>query len=167
VVRRDFARREPGVVAASCASALQAVQTWKGERARLTPASPQVQAVAGLTGADAAKVPRAFGGQRRHPDAAEQAGPGLLGGGLARDLFRNGPLSAPQGKVDRVLVDYSPYLDPQWVRQVAAEQVVTCRVKYWTRSRMGNDNGGLVGTRRRSCLSEARAARRGALAGHA
>lgn len=121
VVRRDFARREPGVVAAFVRTALQAVQTWKGERTRLTPASPQVQAVAGLTGVDAAKVPALLAGSD-YPDAAEQAGPGLLGGGLGRDLSATARFLQSQGKVDRVLVDYSPYLDPQWVRQVAAEQ---------------------------------------------
>jgi ABC-type taurine transport system substrate-binding protein len=43
----------------------------------------------------------------------------LLGGGLARDLAATANFLASQGKVDRVLVDYRPWIDARWVRAVA------------------------------------------------
>jgi len=43
----------------------------------------------------------------------------LLGGGLARDLAATAAFLKTQGKVDRVLVDYRPFIDARWVRAAA------------------------------------------------
>ena len=57
-----------------------------------------------------------------YPDAAAQAGPALLGGGLAHDLATTAQFLASQGKVDRVLVDYRPWIDARWVRAAAKDK---------------------------------------------
>jgi taurine transport system substrate-binding protein len=51
-----------------------------------------------------------------YPDAAQQAAPALLGGGLAADLANTAAFLEAQGKVDRVLPDYAAFLDPAYVR---------------------------------------------------
>jgi taurine transport system substrate-binding protein len=120
VVRRDFARAHPAVVGAFVRVSLDAVRRWQAMRGQLTAQSPQVRAVAALTGASAADVPGLLA-NNAYPDAAEQAGPALLGGGLARDLAATADFLKSQGKVDRVLVDYRPWIDARWVRAAAQD----------------------------------------------
>ena len=118
VVRRDFARDHPQVVQRFVQVTLDAVGTWRHMRATLTPASAQVGAIAALTGASRADIP-ALLASNDYPDATAQAGPALLGGGLARDLGTTAAFLKAQGKVDRVLPDYRPFVDPRWVRAAA------------------------------------------------
>lgn len=118
VVRRDFARDDPADVAAFVRVSLQAIEDWRRRRAQLTPNSAPVRAVAAITGADPADVP-ALMANNDYPDAAAQAGPRLLGGGLADDLAATAAFLKSAGKVDRVLPDYHGFIDPRWARAAA------------------------------------------------
>jgi len=118
VVRRDYAKAHPAVVGAFVNVTLDAVRDWRRRRDALTPASAEVRAVAGITGANPEDVPALFA-NNAYPDATAQAGPDLLGGGLARDLAATAAFLKTQGKVDRVLVDYRPFIDARWVRAAA------------------------------------------------
>lgn len=118
VVRRDYAAAHPRVVQGFVDVTLGAMRRWQAIRAGLTPASPEVLAMAALTGTRADDIPGLLA-SNEYPDAAAQAGPALLGGGLARDLAATAAFLKAQGKVDRVLPDYSPFVDARWVRSAA------------------------------------------------
>ena len=120
VVRRDFARTNPRVVAAFVQASLDATRQWQATRTTLTAQSPAVRAVAAITGASPDDIPRQLAAND-YPDASAQAGPALLGGGLARDLAATAGFLKGEGKVDRVLVDYRPWIDARWVRAAAAK----------------------------------------------
>lgn len=124
VARRDFIRARSDVVQAFVTVSLDAVRDWRRRRAQLDAGSPEIRAVAALTGARTADVPGLLA-NNDYPDAAQQAGPGglggglgggSLGGGLARDLAATARFLQGQGKVDRVLPDYRPYVDARFVR---------------------------------------------------
>ena len=46
----------------------------------------------------------------------------MLGGGLGQDLANTALFLRAQGKVDRILVTYLPFLDPAYVRRDAQKQ---------------------------------------------
>jgi len=114
VVRREFARASPALVGAFVRATLDAARQWRQHRSD----AAAMRAVSALTGVPADAV-AAMMARNDYPDAAAQAGPALLGGGLARDLAATANFLASQGKVDRVLVDYRPWIDARWVRAVA------------------------------------------------
>ena len=128
VVRRDFAKSNPATVAAFVRVTLDAAHQWQVLRdeqhlsdSQIAEIKTQMQAVASLTGVPAQDVPWMMS-SNEYPDAAAQAGPALLGGGLARDLASTANFLASQGKVDRVLIDYRPWIDARWVRAAAGEK---------------------------------------------
>jgi taurine transport system substrate-binding protein len=118
VVRRDFAKANPQVVGTFVRVSLDAVRQWQQARGTLTAQSAPIRAVAALTGSSGEAVHALLSGND-YPDAAAQAGPALLGGGLARSLAATANFLKSQGKVDRVLVDYRPWIDARWVRAAA------------------------------------------------
>lgn len=122
VVRRDYADAHPRVVSGFVEVTLDAMRRWRAEQGELTAGSAPVKALAALTGARAADVPGLLA-SNAYPDAAEQAGPVLFGGGLARDLRATAAFLKAQGKVDRVLPDYSAYIDPRWVSAAARKDL--------------------------------------------
>lgn len=119
VVRREFVRTNPAVVGAFVRVTLEAARQWQHDAAH--PDAGQMRAVAALTGVPAQDVPWMMS-SNDYPDAAAQAGPALLGGGLAHDLATTAQFLASQGKVDRVLVDYRPWIDARWVRAAAKDR---------------------------------------------
>ncbi len=120
VVRREFARTNPSVVAAFVRVTLDAMRTWQQSGSKSPPDPAQIGAVAALTGVAADAVP-AMLSRNTYPDAAAQAGPRLLGGGLADDLAATAGFLKSQGKVDRVLPDYRPFIDARWARAAAQD----------------------------------------------
>jgi len=121
VVRREFAKANPAVVGAFVRVTLDAARQWQREATAPHPDDTRFGAVAALTGVPAKDVPWMLS-SNDYPDAAAQAGPALLGGGLAHDLATTAQFLASQGKVDRVLVDYRPWIDARWVRAAAKDK---------------------------------------------
>lgn len=131
VTRRDFAKSQPAAVDAFVRVTIAAQDAWRREGARWTVGSPQAREIAAITGSRVADVP-ALLASNDYPTAAEQASPALLGsaargpgpggGGLARALADTALFLQAQGKVDRVLPDYSPYIDAAAVRRAAQDQ---------------------------------------------
>jgi taurine transport system substrate-binding protein len=118
VTRRDFAKANPGVVATFIAVTLASQETYRREGARWTADSRQAQEIAAITGSRLADVPGLLA-SNDYPTAAEQASPALLGGGLAKALAKTAAFLKAQGKVDRILLDYSPYVDSAGMRRAA------------------------------------------------
>ncbi len=119
VTRQDFARRDPAAVGAFVAVTLAAQARWRREGAGWTVRSPQVAEVADITGAQPGDVPGLLA-SNDYPTAAEQASGALLGGGLGRHLASAAGFLKAQGKVDRVLPSYAPYLDAGYVRRATS-----------------------------------------------
>ncbi len=121
VARRDFAKANAAVVEAFVRVTIAAQDTYRREGARWTAGSREARAIAAVTGSRVEDVPNLLA-SNDYPTAAEQASPALLGGGLAQALANTAAFLKAQGKVDRILIDYRPYLDPTGVRRVAEEQ---------------------------------------------
>ncbi|WP_408589523.1 taurine ABC transporter substrate-binding protein [Novosphingobium sp.] len=132
VTRRDFAKSNPAAVEAFVRVTIASQDIYRRDGARWTATSPQSREIAAATGSRVEDVPGLLA-SNDYPTAAEQASPALLGrapagagagagGGLARALANTAAFLQEQGKVDRVLVDYTPYIDPAPVRRVAQDQ---------------------------------------------
>ncbi|MCA3786824.1 MAG: taurine ABC transporter substrate-binding protein, partial [Burkholderia sp.] len=84
--------------------------------------SPQVAAVAKVSGANAQDVPASLA-LYAFPTAAEQASPTWLGGGAqsgaAKSLAATATFLKSQGTIQTVLSDYSAGVDPQFVQKAA------------------------------------------------
>ncbi len=119
VTRQDFARHDPRTVGAFVAVTLAAQERWRREGASWTVHSPQVEEIVGITGSRPRDVLGLLA-SNDYPTAAEQGSGALLGGGLGRDLADSAAFLKAQGKVDRVLPSYAPYLAAGYVRRVAA-----------------------------------------------
>lgn len=118
VTRQDFARHDPRTVGAFVAVTLAAQERWRHEGASWTAQSRQVAEIADIAGAGVHDVPGLLA-SNDYPTAAEQASGALLGGGLGGDLASAATFLKAQGKVDRVLPSYAPYLDASYVRHAA------------------------------------------------
>lgn len=120
VTRKDFAKADPATVAAFVRVTLAAQQRWRNVGNGWTSTSPEVREIAAITGARPSDVPGLLA-SNDYPDAVAQASPALLGGGLgsglARDLANTAKFLQAQGKVDRVLPSYAPYVDATYVRR--------------------------------------------------
>ena len=121
VTRRDFAKANPDVVAAFVRVTIASQDTYRREGARWTATSREVRAIAAITGSRLEDVPNLLA-SNDYPTAAEQASPAMLGGGLAQALGKTAAFLKEQGKVDRILLDYRPYIDATGARRVAEEQ---------------------------------------------
>jgi taurine transport system substrate-binding protein len=115
VARRDFMKADPASVAAFVKVTLRAEATYRRDGKGWTAGSRQVTDIAAITGARPEDIPPMLA-TNDYPDAAQQAAPALLGGGLAADLANTAAFLEAQGKVDRVLPDYAAFLDPAYVR---------------------------------------------------
>ncbi|KVC92627.1 taurine ABC transporter substrate-binding protein [Burkholderia ubonensis] len=122
VVSRKFARANPEfverfvkVLAAADADYRAHVAAWKV-------GSPQVAAVAKVSGANVADVPASLA-LYAFPTPAEQASPTWLGGGAqagaAKSLAATAAFLKSQGTIQTVLADYSVGVDPQFVQKAA------------------------------------------------
>ncbi len=122
VTRKDFAKADPNTVAAFVRVTLAAQQRWRQDGAHWAAGSREADEVAAITGVRAEGVVKLLG-SNEYPDAAAQASPALLGGGLASGLAGHLASTAgflrAQGKVDRILPSYAPFVDPQYVRRAA------------------------------------------------
>ena len=84
--------------------------------------SPQVAAVAKVSGANVQDVPASLA-LYAFPTPAEQASPTWLGGGAqsgaAKSLAATATFLKSQGTIQTVLADYSVGVDPQFVQKAA------------------------------------------------
>ncbi|QBQ96011.1 taurine ABC transporter substrate-binding protein [Paraburkholderia pallida] len=123
VVDRRFAKDNEAFVAKFVQVLAAADADYSAHRAAWNAASPQVQAVAKVSGADAQDVPASLA-LYAFPTPAEQASKTWLGGGAqsgaAQSLLATATFLKAQGTIQTVLPDYSVGVDPQFVQRAAA-----------------------------------------------
>ncbi|UEP27575.1 MULTISPECIES: taurine ABC transporter substrate-binding protein [unclassified Burkholderia] len=122
VVSRKFARENPEFVARFVKVLAAADADYRAHTAAWQAGSPQVAAVAKVSGANAQDVPASLA-LYAFPTPAEQASPTWLGGGAqsgaAKSLAATAAFLKSQGTIQAVLADYSVGVDPQFVQKAA------------------------------------------------
>ena len=121
VVSRKFARENPEFVTRFVKVLAAADADYRAHAAAWKVGSPQVAAVAKVSGANAQDVPASLA-LYGFPTAAEQASPTWLGGGAsgaAKSLTATATFLKSQGTIQTVLADYSAGVDPQFVQKAA------------------------------------------------
>ncbi|MCK8787017.1 taurine ABC transporter substrate-binding protein [Roseomonas sp. NAR14] len=119
VVQRRWAEANRPFMAALVKAIAARDAAYRAGPAAWTPESPEVQAVARVTGAAAADVPAALAAYR-FPTLAEQASDAWLGGGAARALADTAAFLKEQGRVPAVAPDYGRFVTAEYVRAAAA-----------------------------------------------
>ncbi|KVQ85874.1 taurine ABC transporter substrate-binding protein [Burkholderia ubonensis] len=122
VVSRKFARANPEFVERFVKVLAAADADYRAHAAAWKVGSPQVAAVAKVSGANVADVPASLA-LYAFPTPAEQASPTWLGGGAqagaAKSLAATAAFLKSQGTIQTVLADYSVGVDPQFVQKAA------------------------------------------------
>ncbi|KWZ62226.1 taurine ABC transporter substrate-binding protein [Burkholderia ubonensis] len=122
VVSRKFARAHPEFVERFVKVLAAADADYRAHAAAWKVGSPQVAAVAKVSGANVADVPASLA-LYAFPTPAEQASPMWLGGGAqsgaAKSLAATAAFLKSQGTIQTVLADYSVGVDPQFVQKAA------------------------------------------------
>ena len=119
IVRKDFADKNPDVVAAfarvtgaAYAKYLQDPAAWAADQSNIE----KVARVTGSKPEDVTGLLASYG----YPTLAEQASPALLGGDTVKAVIATAEFLKEQGKVPEVLADYAPYVTADFVKQAAA-----------------------------------------------
>ncbi|KWB77879.1 taurine ABC transporter substrate-binding protein [Burkholderia ubonensis] len=120
VVSRKFARANLEFVERFVKVLAAADADYRAHAAAWKVGSPQVAAVAKVSGANVADVPASLA-LYAFPTPAEQASPTWLGGGAqsgaAKSLAATAAFLKSQGTIQTVLADYSVGVDPQFVQK--------------------------------------------------
>ncbi|MDN0083570.1 taurine ABC transporter substrate-binding protein [Crenobacter sp. SG2305] len=120
VVNKDFAAKNPDVVAKFSQVTLQTFADYRKNPSAWNAQSSQVAKIARLTGADPKEIPGLLAGSR-FPVGQEQLSSSLLGGGTAKALQNTAEFLKEQKKVDSVLPSYSGFVEASFVRQAAGK----------------------------------------------
>lgn len=119
-VSTSFAKQHDAFLAQFVQVLADADKAYTANKAAWTAASPQVQAVAKWSGAEAVSVPASLALYAFVPPAA-QAGKQWLGGGkdsvVAQSLAATAAFLKEQGTIQAVLPDYSVGVNPAWVQR--------------------------------------------------
>lgn len=118
VVRKDFARAHPDFVTTFVRVTGKAYADYRQNSKAWTANSVQSEKIARLTGASKTDIPLVLQGSV-FPTLDEQASERLLGGGTIKAISDTSLFLQEQKKVERVLSDYKPYVNPQFAKQAA------------------------------------------------
>lgn len=114
VARKDFAEKNPKVVADFAKVSLAAIADYTAHKSEWTADSAPVKTIARFTGSNAADVPELLDGSH-FPTAAEQKSPALLGGGTVTAIANTSQFLKEQGKIESVLPDYSSFVTDKFI----------------------------------------------------
>ena len=114
VARKDFAEKNPKVVADFARVSLAAIADYTAHKSEWTVDSAPVKTIARFTGANAADVPELLEGSH-FPSAAEQKSAALLGGGTVTAIANTSQFLKEQGKIESVLPDYSSFVSDKFI----------------------------------------------------
>jgi taurine transport system substrate-binding protein len=92
---------------------------YRATKAKWTPDSPQVKAIAKVTKADAKDVPAAMA-LYKFPTAAEQTSATWLGGGAAKAMAETAAFLKEQGRIQEVKPDYKAFVTDVYVKKAMA-----------------------------------------------
>jgi taurine transport system substrate-binding protein len=114
VARKDFAEKNPKVVADFAKVSLAAIADYSAHKKDWTAASEPVKSIARLTGANAADIPELLDGSY-FPVASEQKTAQFLAGGTAREIGKTAEFLKEQGKIEKVLPDYAAFVSDKFI----------------------------------------------------
>ena len=118
IVRKDFAQKNPEVVAQFVKVTADSYADYAKNGASWAVGSPQVAAIAKLTGAKPEEIPELLKGNQ-YPLLPQQLSEALLGGGTVEALVKTAGFLKEQGRIDAVLKDYGPYVSRTPAEQAA------------------------------------------------
>jgi taurine transport system substrate-binding protein len=118
IANKKFARENPDFMVKFVRVLAAADDNYRNNKAAWTPDSPNIKAIARLTGAKAEEVPASMA-LYSFPTLQEQASPRWLGGGAASALRSVAVFLKEQGTIQTVLPDYSSGVNAEWVRRAA------------------------------------------------
>lgn len=127
IVRKDFAQKNPDVVAAFARITGEAYAAYRKDPKAFAGHAANVEKIARLTGAKNEEIAELLAGST-FPTLAEQAG--LLSGPTVKAVGETSKFLKEQGKVDKVLADYGPYVSAKYVQAAAkgaAQQVAAAK----------------------------------------
>jgi len=116
VVRKDFAQSHPDFLVSFAKVTGQVNEDYRKNGASWTASSPEVEAIARVSGSDPADVPPLLHGTT-YPLLNEQPGSTLLGGGTATALADTSKFLKEQKRLDTLLPDYRPTVTAAYVQQ--------------------------------------------------
>ena len=116
IARKDFAQKNPEVVAQFVKVTADSYADYARNGASWTASSPEVVAIAKLTGAKPEEIPELLKGNK-FPLLDEELSEALLSGGTVEALVQTANFLKEQGRIEAVLKNYGPY-----VSRVPAEQ---------------------------------------------
>lgn len=120
VVDKKFAKENPDFMVAMVKVLAKYDAMYRDNKAKWTPASAEVQAVAKISGAKPEDVPAGMG-LYGFPTGAEQASAAWLGGGkdggAARALKFTSEFLKAQGNIQALLPDYGKAVNPEWIQK--------------------------------------------------
>ncbi|RON54452.1 taurine ABC transporter substrate-binding protein [Pseudomonas frederiksbergensis] len=114
VARKDFAEKNPKVVADFAKVSLAAIADYSAHKKDWTVTSEPVKSIARLTGANAADIPELLDGSY-FPTASEQKTAQFLAGGTASEIGKTAEFLKEQGKIEKVLPDYSAFVSDKFI----------------------------------------------------
>ncbi|PFH12541.1 taurine transport system substrate-binding protein [Collimonas sp. PA-H2] len=118
IVRKDFAQKHPDFVTAFVKVTGQAYADYRAHGAEWKAGSAQFEKIARLTAAKQTDIAELLAGSG-FPTLSEQQL--LLSGPTVQALAATSGFLQEQKKVERVLPDYQPYVNPAFARQAAAQ----------------------------------------------
>lgn len=121
IVRKDFAQQNPDFVTAFARITGEAYAAYRKDPKAFSSNAANTDKIVKLTGAKPAEVPELLAGSK-FPTLSEQAT--LLGSGTVKAVTETSSFLKEQGKVDKVLADYGPYVTPKFVQAAAKGQQV-------------------------------------------
>lgn len=120
IVRKDFARAHPDFVTAFVRITGKAYADYRKNGKSWTADSVQADKIARLTGASKADIPAVLRGSV-FPTLEEQASSRLLAGGTIQAVSDTSQFLKEQKKTERVLGDYTSYVNPKFVLQALSQ----------------------------------------------
>ncbi len=118
IVRTDFAEKNPDAVRAFAAITGKAYDAYLANPGAWDAKSEQAAKIARITGSRVEDVPPLLQGYV-FPTLAEQASDRFLGGGTVTSIADAAAFLKEQGRIDKVLADYSPYVTATFVTEAA------------------------------------------------
>jgi taurine transport system substrate-binding protein len=124
VVNKTFAKNNPDFVVAFVKALAAADARYRQDRGKWTADSPDVAAIAKITGGKVEDIPAGLA-LYGFPTLAEQVSPRWLGGGkdggAAKALLFTAQFLKTQGRINDVLVDYSTFVTPGFAERALAK----------------------------------------------
>jgi taurine transport system substrate-binding protein len=121
IVRKDFAQKNPDFVTAFARITGEAYANYRKDPKAFAANAANTEKIVKLTGAKPEEIAELLAGSK-FPTLPEQAT--LLGAGTVKAVTETSNFLKEQGKVDKVLADYGPYVTPKFVQAAAKGQQV-------------------------------------------